>query len=340
MTRRLLFAQYWSAAHAFFHAAGASRLVSRRSVLTCLLASTASLLLAGSGAANPEPASSVTTATVFSAGTASAARTHHGNSKSAATGKRSTNSESTASPTNSASRPPADPGTVAGAAARQHLPKEPPSPSSPPQIVIPQSPQAINNLGVPQVSLTFDDGPDAATPQILDLLRQYHVKATFCVIGVNVRAHHDLIRQMVTEGHTLCNHTWSHNLRLGTNSPDVIRADLQHTSDEIHLAAPGAPIKYFRHPGGNFTPTAVSVAHELGMTSISWDVDPRDWDIRTNGTGPGMTQHIINAVMRNTRPGSIVLSHDGGGNRVATLGAYQTLLPWLVGNYQLIALPV
>ena len=145
---------------------------------------------------------------------------------------------------------------------------------------------------------------------------------------------------MVTDGHTLCNHTWHHDLKLGTRAPDVIRSDLQRTNDEIHLAVPNAPIRYFRHPGGNFTPAAVAIASDLGMTSISWDVDPKDWDTAHNGTGGTMAQHIIGVVTKHAHAGAILLQHDGGGNRTGTVAAYQTLLPWLLERFQLIPLPV
>jgi peptidoglycan/xylan/chitin deacetylase (PgdA/CDA1 family) len=196
--------------------------------------------------------------------------------------------------------------------------------------------QKMTNDGT--VALTFDDGPSEFTPQILAILRQQNVKATFCLVGINVRAHHDYVQQIVREGHTLCNHTWKHDLQLGKRSADEIRADLQATNDEIHRAVPDAPIKYFRHPGGNFTKAAVEVAKDLGMASVGWDVDPGDWD-SAHHQGADLTQHIINNVRSNTRPGSIILSHDAGGDRTCTMAAYRTLLPELKSRFKLAALP-
>lgn len=193
--------------------------------------------------------------------------------------------------------------------------------------------------GGTNVALTFDDGPSAYTPQILTLLRQHGVKATFCLVGVEVKARPDLVRAIVADGHTLCNHTWNHDLNLGRKSPDVIRADLQRTLDEIHGAVPNVPIRYFRHPGGNFTPAAISVAAELGMRSAGWDVDTRDWDIRSHPVGPPMTENILALVRQHTRPGSIVLAHDAGGDRTSTIVAFRTLLPELKAEYTLAALP-
>jgi peptidoglycan/xylan/chitin deacetylase (PgdA/CDA1 family) len=193
--------------------------------------------------------------------------------------------------------------------------------------------------GSDAVALTFDDGPGTDTPKILEMLRAQGIKATFCLIGVNVQEYPQYVQQIVQDGHTLCNHTWKHDESLGKKSADTIRNDLQRTNDEIHKAVPNAPIKYFRHPGGNFTPSAVQIAAQLGMTSIGWNVDPSDWNTK-KWSGQAMTNHIVSNVRNNTRPGSIVLSHDGGGDRSCTMAAYKTLLPELKGKYTLIALPV
>src|SRR5205823_6077927 len=96
------------------------------------------------------------------------------------------------------------------------------------------------------------EGPAPYTGQVLDLLAQYHVKATFCVIGRQVAANADLIKRIVAEGHTLCDHTWDHDLNLRKRSDDQIRAELQKTLDAIHAVVPGVPVKYFREPGGNW----------------------------------------------------------------------------------------
>lgn len=194
-------------------------------------------------------------------------------------------------------------------------------------------------LDTHQVALTFDDGPDAATPRVLELLRKNQIKATFCVIGVNVRAHPELVRQIAADGHSLCNHTLRHDLHLGTRGVATIRADLQQTADAIHQAAPGAPIRYFRHPGGNFTPASNEVAKELGMISLGWNVDPNDWNLTKFPVTAARTEHVVNVVTSQTRPGAIILSHDGGGDRSATIAAYERLLPWLKARYELVALP-
>jgi peptidoglycan/xylan/chitin deacetylase (PgdA/CDA1 family) len=192
--------------------------------------------------------------------------------------------------------------------------------------------------GTKDVALTFDDGPDPAnTPALLKILAKEHVKATFCVVGENVKQHPDLIRKIVAGGHSLCNHTWNHDLKLGKKKAAQIRADMKRTNDAIRKAVPGAKIGYFRAPGGNFTPQIVKIAKELGMASIYWKVDPRDWDQPLTESDGSHTGRIINNVKHHTRPGSIILSHDYA--QPDTIRAYRVLVPWLRKRFHLIALP-
>lgn len=194
--------------------------------------------------------------------------------------------------------------------------------------------------GSDAVALTFDDGPGDETLAILALLRQYGVKATFCLIGVHVRERPDLVQAIVRDGHTLCNHTWQHDLGLGHRSLEAIRSDLQRTSDEIHKVVPGIPIRYFRQPGGMWTPSVVSTAQQMGMTSLGWDVDPSDWNVAGYPPGSVMTNHVIGNVEQHVHPGAIVLSHDAGGDRSSTVAAYRVLLPYLLNQRHLRLVPL
>ncbi|TDO38562.1 polysaccharide deacetylase family protein [Paractinoplanes brasiliensis] len=188
------------------------------------------------------------------------------------------------------------------------------------------------------VALTFDDGPDPAeTPKLLMLLAKHQVKATFCLVGSNVQRHPELVRQIVAGGHTLCNHTWNHSLKLGKDPAAKIRADLGRTNAAILKAAPTAKIKYFRAPGGNFTPRLVWVAGQMRMTSIYWKVDPRDWSHRKGESSAAHQAKVIKSVTHHCRPGAIVLSHDYA--QPDTIAAYRKLIPWLKKRYTLVALP-
>ncbi|MFD0741129.1 polysaccharide deacetylase family protein [Phytohabitans flavus] len=213
----------------------------------------------------------------------------------------------------------------------------PPSPSSTPgHKPPPKSPKPPKGTGPietrrltgsKKIALTFGDGPHPVwTPKVLDLLRQTGVKATFCLVGTEVKQYPALVKRIVREGHTLCNHTWHHELDLGTKPEAEIRANLEATNREIRRAVPGAKIKFFRHPGGMWTAAAVKVSRDLGMTALGWDVDPLDWK---KPTADAIRTRVINQA----RPGSIVLLHDGGGDRAATLAACPGIVSELKHKY-------
>ncbi|WP_341717840.1 polysaccharide deacetylase family protein [Micromonospora sp. FIMYZ51] len=189
------------------------------------------------------------------------------------------------------------------------------------------------STGTNSVALTFDDGPHPDyTPQVLSILREHHVTATFCVVGQNAQAYPWLIQQIVAEGHTLCNHSWNHDVTLGSRSPERIRSDLIRTSAAIRAAVPDAPIGWYRQPGGAWTYSVISVARDLGMMPLHWTVDPGDW------RAPGATK-IAASVVGGVGPGSIVLLHDAGGNRQGTVDALYRILPTLTSRYAVLALP-
>jgi peptidoglycan/xylan/chitin deacetylase (PgdA/CDA1 family) len=199
-------------------------------------------------------------------------------------------------------------------------------------------PGTITTTKSAAVALTFDDGPDpGTTPRVLDLLRQCGVKATFCVNGIKVAQNAVIIRRIHAEGHSFCNHTWRHITQLGTYGPEGIRIDLAQTNDAIRAIVPGAQIGYFRAPGGKWTADYVTVARELGMTPLHWDVDTSDWDSSTYGKGQPMINHIVNEVQNHVKPGSVILAHDF--QKPDTVAAFTTLLPWLKARVELVALP-
>lgn len=197
---------------------------------------------------------------------------------------------------------------------------------------------SLRVTGSDAIALTFDDGPDPEyTPQLLDVLKQYNVQATFSMIGSRVRDYPDVVRRVVAEGHNLSNHSWQHLMDLGQRPTDYQHHDLWATLGWFTSAVPDAQVRYFRAPGGNFTPGLVQVAGSLGMTSLYWDVDPRDWDAATFGHGQPMVDHIVSVVKATTRPGSIILSHDRV--RPDTIAAYRILLPWLKDHFRIARLP-
>src|SRR5213596_1759339 len=155
----------------------------------------------------------------------------------------------------------------------------------------------------PYIALTFDDGPSATlTPKLLDLLAAHHIKATFFVIGENVAEHPEIVARAAREGHEIGNHSWSHP-NFGKMSDDNVRSQLRRTDDAIRSAMGNRPT-LMRPPYGSITaPEKRWVHDEFGYRIILWDVDPYDW----KRPGPAV---VLNRILKETQPGSIVLSHD------------------------------
>ena len=153
------------------------------------------------------------------------------------------------------------------------------------------------------IALTFDDGPNATlTPKLLDLLAARHLKATFFVIGQNAADHPDVLRRAVREGHEIGNHSWSHP-NLGKMSDEAVRRELQKTEEAI-VAAIGKKPTLMRPPYGSITANQKRWIHnEFGYRIILWDVDPLDW----KRPGPSV---VTARILKETKAGSIVLSHD------------------------------
>jgi peptidoglycan/xylan/chitin deacetylase (PgdA/CDA1 family) len=180
----------------------------------------------------------------------------------------------------------------------------------------------------PAVALTFDDGPDPVwTPRVLALLHSYDDVATFCMIGQQAAARPDLVRAVVAAGMRLCDHTRDHDQRLRSRPPAVLDPEITGAQTELRSIS-GAPVRYYRSPGGDWSQNQLDLAIADGMQPLGWSVDPQDW------RRPG-TDAIVTRVESGLRPGGIVLLHDGGGDRSQTLAALQRLLPWLRdGHYR------
>lgn len=155
----------------------------------------------------------------------------------------------------------------------------------------------------PFIAMTFDDGPSSKlTPGLLDLLAQHHIHATFFVIGKNAAEYPEILQRAVREGHEIGNHSWSHP-SFGKMRDESVRAELQKTDDAIRAAIGTRPV-LMRPPYGSISARQKHwIYSEFGYRTILWDVDPLDW----KRPGPAV---VTSRIVRETRPGSIILSHD------------------------------
>lgn len=190
----------------------------------------------------------------------------------------------------------------------------------------------VESSGKPEgkvVSLSFDDGPDPKfTPEILDILKARGVPASFFVVGVEAEQSPNLLRREYAEGHTIGNHTYSHP-NIAAVSAERTRLELAATLRIIEHTT-GRSTKLFRPPyNADSEPQTIDEvipilrAQQAGYLSIGERIDPRDWQ-------PGITPDAILAdIMAEKDEGNIVLLHDGGGDREATVAALPRIIDTL-----------
>lgn len=180
-----------------------------------------------------------------------------------------------------------------------------------------------SDAGARGVNITIDDGPDPEwTPQVLDVLREYGVKATFCMVGTQAQAHPDLVKQVVAAGHRLCDHSVSHDTTMDKKSEAYQSQQILDAERMITEASGGVRPMYYRAPGGAFTPYSRKLAASRGMRPLGWNVDTKDFEL------PG-ADAIVATVERELPGGPTLLFHDAGGDRSETVEALRRVLPQL-----------
>ncbi|MDH6139553.1 peptidoglycan/xylan/chitin deacetylase (PgdA/CDA1 family) [Kitasatospora sp. GP30] len=270
---------------------------------------------AGSASAGVDPSSSASTGDPTTTAGPTSGSPSGSPTGSTPTGSTPSGSAGTGGRTTPAS-PSADPAPATTAAAPR------PAPDAPGTSIVYNTASSTTNGKT--VALTFDDGPGPYTGQILDLLDQYHVKATFCEIGPQATANPALVKRIVADGHRLCDHTVHHPQPMHTLSLDKQTYEITAAKDMIVAAGgPGTQVSWFRAPGGDFSKANRQIAAQDGLRPLGWTVDTRDW------ARPGVDQILANAKSE-LKPGGIILMHDGGGDRSESVAALAQLLPWLV----------
>jgi peptidoglycan/xylan/chitin deacetylase (PgdA/CDA1 family) len=159
--------------------------------------------------------------------------------------------------------------------------------------------------GGDRVALTFDDGPNEPfTSQILDILKEHRVQATFFVIGSNCEKFPGVLERLARDGHEIGNHTWTHQV-MPLKSPSRIEEEIKRTSDIIEKLT-GARPRLFRSPHGWRNPWTNAVARKSGCIPVAWTLGVWDTD------RPG-SEVIASRTLKSVRDGSIILLHDGRG---------------------------
>lgn len=203
------------------------------------------------------------------------------------------------------------------------------------ETVVPAVPAVARMVPAPGanlVALTFDDGPwPGQTEQVLRILRERNVPATFFMLGSQVARAPDLARSVANDGHAIGNHTYWH-VFLSSARPDVAAWEIGATNVLIQQTTGVRPV-WLRAPGGKLAGPAQAYIASQGMASALWTVDPQDW--RADSTPEQLAWSVIGAA----HPGAIVLLHDGGGDQTTTIAALPTIIDGLrAAGYEFVTL--
>lgn len=189
--------------------------------------------------------------------------------------------------------------------------------------------------GSRRVALTFDDVPDPRfTPQVLEILARYKVRATFFVVGQRAAKHPALVQRIAREGHIIGNHSYDHAV-FSRISRYAFEKQIVRT-DQIIRPLIGYSPKFVRPPYGEILPHQVEWLRSRGYIVVNWDSDSNDWKGLDSNT-------ILINIKRTLQPGSIILQHAGGGegqDLSGTINALPRLIKLLRSKgYQIVTLP-
>ena len=180
-----------------------------------------------------------------------------------------------------------------------------------------------NNSTKKLIALTFDDGPHIQyTEEVLNILKKNNIKATFFVIGGNVKNHPELLKKTFVDGNLIGNHSYTHP-NLSKIDSNLITKELNRANDIIYKTIHVYPT-LMRPPYGACDTHCDKVANTLGFKKINWDYLVNDWDV--NKTTAGI---IATNIIKHAGPGKILSMHDGGGNREKTVKALPSIIATL-----------
>lgn len=192
-----------------------------------------------------------------------------------------------------------------------------------------------------KICLTFDDGPHKVfTPIILDILKQYNIKATFFIVGNRVSDNKDIIKRIIDEGHDIGNHSYKHE-RFSKMTDQDIFDSINNTNNILNKYFNYTP-KYVRAPYGRGfkDERIISIFKKLNLIHIFWDIDSRDWDKQNNYDV--IIDNLLFELSRTFMNKYIILFHDCNSNyeenETMTIKALRKLIPILIDKYQFVKL--
>lgn len=179
------------------------------------------------------------------------------------------------------------------------------------------------NVTDKRIALTFDDGPSENTKEVLDILKKHDIKATFFLIGSKVESQQDIVKRLVAEGHEVGNHTYHHSKATGFYPVPKLNQEIESTRAVVKKYT-GLNMKLYRPPFGVTSPNLAKVVSQLQLNVIGWSV-------RSFDTTRQSAESIIQRILKQVKPGAIILLHDDRAKCAAVLEA---LIPHLLNqNY-------
>ncbi len=166
-----------------------------------------------------------------------------------------------------------------------------------------------------EIAITFDDGPHPNTLKVLEVLEKFQVKAGFFCIGNRIQKHQEIFKKIAQAGHTIGNHSYSHDYMLPFFSEKKLVADILQAESLITGLA-GYSNKIFRPPFGVTNPTVARVVARTGLLAIGWN-------LRSFDTIAGKREKLIGRILRKIKPGTVLLLHD---DREGTAEILETIL--------------
>ena len=183
------------------------------------------------------------------------------------------------------------------------------------------------NRNKPRIALTFDDGPNEPyTSQVLGILDQYGIQATFFIIGQNARRYPDVCRRIVTTGNVIGNHSYHHDKSLCLRGGKAVARDIKLAHQAIYECT-GLEPKLFRPPHGFRTPWMMRTVRNLGYNVVTWDNMTGDWNAEKSG------QEIVRDIIGRAKPGGVIVLHDGRDSRLSyDRSQMLQALPFVIGT--------
>jgi peptidoglycan-N-acetylglucosamine deacetylase len=182
-----------------------------------------------------------------------------------------------------------------------------------------------------EIALTFDDGPGPFTPQVLSVLEQHHVRATFFVVGRMLRYFGASTVRAIEDGDVIGDHTEDHPMLAHMGAHDQYE-QLFEQAARVELLGGRRPT-LFRPPYGSFNDTTLRQLKKLHQLMVLWSVDTDDFE------QPGV-QTIVDRTLEGVHPGAIILLHDGGGQRQQTIEALPLIIKEVrARGYKLVTVP-